>query len=34
MNPPHPLTRRHMVVRGSVQGVGFRWFAKELADAL
>jgi acylphosphatase len=34
MNPPHPLTRRHVVVRGSVQGVGFRWFAKELADSL
>jgi acylphosphatase len=23
-----------MLVRGTVQGVGFRWFAKELADAL
>jgi len=23
-----------MLVRGSVQGVGFRWFAKELADSL
>ena len=34
MNPPHPLTRRHVFVRGSVQGVGFRWFAKELADSL
>ena len=23
-----------MIVRGSVQGVGFRWFVKELAGAL
>ena len=28
------MTRRHVVVRGRVQGVGFRWFAKELADSL
>lgn len=34
MNQPHPLTRRHVLVRGAVQGVGFRWFAKELADSL
>ena len=30
----NPLTRRHVVVRGRVQGVGFRWFAKEVADSL
>ncbi len=29
-----PLTRRHVSVRGSVQGVGFRWFAKELAESM
>jgi acylphosphatase len=23
-----------MIVRGKVQGVGFRWFSKELADSL
>ena len=34
MNAPGPLTRRHVVVRGLVQGVGFRWFAKELAESL
>jgi acylphosphatase len=34
MNTPHPLTRRHVFVRGAVQGVGFRWFAKELAESL
>jgi acylphosphatase len=34
MNTPHPLTRRHVFVRGAVQGVGFRWFAKELADSM
>jgi acylphosphatase len=28
------LTRRHVFVRGLVQGVGFRWFAKELAESL
>jgi len=28
------LTRRHVVFRGRVQGVGFRWFAKETADSL
>jgi len=30
----HPLTRRLVTVVGSVQGVGFRWFAKGLADSL
>jgi acylphosphatase len=29
-----PLTRRHVVVNGRVQGVGFRWFASELAASL
>ena len=29
-----PLTRLCVVVRGQVQGVGFRWYAKELADSL
>lgn len=28
------MTRRHIIVRGRVQGVGFRWFAKETADSL
>ena len=28
------MTRRQIVVRGQVQGVGFRWFSKELADSL
>jgi acylphosphatase len=28
------LTRLHLVVRGRVQGVGFRWFAKEEAASL
>ena len=34
MATPHPLTRRHVVVRGYVQGVGFRWFAQDLAKSL
>lgn len=29
-----PLTRRHVIVAGRVQRVGFRWFTKETADAL
>jgi len=29
-----PLTRRHLTVHGRVQGVGFRWFVKESAEAL
>jgi acylphosphatase len=28
------LTRRHVVVRGRVQGVGFRWFVREHARSL
>lgn len=28
------MTRRHVVVRGRVQGVGFRWFVREHARAL
>jgi acylphosphatase len=28
------LTRLHLVVRGRVQGVGFRWFTLETAESL
>ena len=28
------MTRLHVVVRGRVQGVGFRWFVREQATAL
>jgi acylphosphatase len=28
------LTRRQVTFRGRVQGVGFRWFIKETAEAL
>lgn len=34
MNATDPLTRRHVIVRGLVQGVGFRWGAKEAADSM
>ncbi|HXS99392.1 MAG TPA: acylphosphatase [Elusimicrobiota bacterium] len=34
MASPHPLTRRLVTFVGRVQGVGFRWFVKESADAL
>ncbi|MDD5303207.1 MAG: acylphosphatase, partial [Elusimicrobia bacterium] len=34
MSITSPLTRRHVTFRGRVQGVGFRWFAKETADSL
>ena len=27
------MTRLHLYFRGEVQGVGFRWFVKETADA-
>jgi|CXWL01.1.fsa_nt_gi acylphosphatase len=29
-----PLTRRHLAVRGHVQGVGFRWFTRQTAETL
>ena len=34
MSAPRPLTRRHIIVRGVVQGVGYRWFVKELAESM
>jgi len=34
MSTNDPLTRRHIIVAGRVQGVGFRWFAKETAESL
>jgi acylphosphatase len=34
MSGADPLTRRYLSIRGLVQGVGFRWFAKETADEL
>ncbi len=34
MSTIDPLTRLHLVVRGRVQGVGFRWFALETAESL
>ena len=34
MSTVDPLTRRHLLVRGRVQGVGFRWFAREEAESL
>ena len=34
MPEPRPLTRRRLVVKGLVQGVGFRWFAREQAESL
>ncbi len=34
MSTEAPLTRRHLIVRGRVQGVGFRWFAVGLAEEL
>ena len=29
-----PLTRQHFVVRGRVQGVGYRWYVREAAERL
>ncbi len=34
MSIRHPLTRLHATFRGKVQGVGFRWFVKESAEAM
>ncbi|MDE2491080.1 MAG: acylphosphatase [Elusimicrobia bacterium] len=34
MGSTDPLTRRHLLVRGRVQGVGFRWFARGEAETL
>lgn len=34
MSTNDPLTRRHVIVAGRVQGVGFRWFTREAADSL
>ncbi|MEK7389968.1 MAG: acylphosphatase [Elusimicrobiota bacterium] len=34
MSTIDPLTRRHLRVLGQVQGVGFRWFARETASTL
>ena len=34
MSTNDPLTRRHLTVRGRVQGVGFRCFAQETAESL
>ncbi|MEQ1919093.1 MAG: acylphosphatase [Elusimicrobiota bacterium] len=34
MSTIDPLTRLHVFVAGRVQGVGFRWFAKETAESL
>ena len=29
-----PLTRLHFLVKGRVQGIGYRWFVRERAEAL
>lgn len=29
-----PLTRRYLLLRGRVQGIGFRWFARQTAEEL
>ena len=34
MSGMHGLQRMHVVVRGRVQGVGFRWFVREVARGL
>ena len=34
MDTPGPLTRRYVRVRGRVQGVGYRWFVRESAEAM
>ena len=34
MSTARPLTRRHVTFRGRVQGVGFRWTVRLLAEEL
>lgn len=34
MAGPRGLTRLHLTVTGRVQGVGYRWFVRRLADSL
>ncbi|NNN04810.1 MAG: acylphosphatase [Elusimicrobia bacterium] len=34
MDAPRALTRRYVRVRGRVQGVGYRWFVRTLAEAM
>lgn len=34
MAEPRALTRLHLTVTGRVQGVGYRWFVRQLAEQL